>query len=37
MENLEKRSGVIHASLTNRIEEVEERISGEEDNIETFT
>ena len=28
-----KRSGVIDASITNRIQEIEERISGEEDTI----
>jgi predicted nucleic acid-binding Zn-ribbon protein len=33
LENLRKRSGVI----TNRIQEIEERISGAEDTIETFT
>jgi len=32
VENLGKRSGVIHASITNRIQEIEERISGAEDN-----
>jgi chromosome segregation ATPase len=34
LENLEKRSGVIDASITNRIQEIEERISGAEDTIE---
>jgi polyhydroxyalkanoate synthesis regulator phasin len=34
IENLGKRSGVIHASITNRIQEIEERISGTEDSIE---
>jgi len=29
IENLGKRSGVIDASITNRIHEIEERISGE--------
>jgi hypothetical protein len=29
-ENLGKRSGVIDASITNRIQEIEERISGAE-------
>ena len=29
-----KKSGVINASITNRIEEMEERISGSEDSIE---
>ena len=33
-ENLEKRSGVIDASITNRIQHIEERISGAEDTIE---
>jgi predicted nucleic acid-binding Zn-ribbon protein len=36
LENLGKRSGVIHASITNRIQEIEERISGEEDTIENI-
>jgi hypothetical protein len=36
MENLGKRSGVIDASITSRIQEVEERISGAEDTIETI-
>ena len=36
IENLGKRSGVIHASITNRIQEIEERISGEEDTIENI-
>ena len=31
IENLGKRSGVIDASITNRIQEIEERISGAED------
>jgi hypothetical protein len=34
MENLGKRSGVIDASITNRIQEIEERLSGAEVNIE---
>ena len=34
LENLGKRSGVIDASITNRIQEIEERISGAEDTIE---
>jgi uncharacterized coiled-coil protein SlyX len=34
MENLGKRSGVTDASVTNRIQEVEERVSGVEDTIE---
>ena len=33
LENLGKRSGVIDASITNRIQEIEERISGAEDTI----
>ena len=33
-ENLGKRSGVIHTSITNRIKEIEERISSIEDIIE---
>jgi hypothetical protein len=32
-ENLGKRSGVINASITNRVQEIEERISGAEDTI----
>jgi predicted nucleic acid-binding Zn-ribbon protein len=31
IENLGKRSGVIDASINNRIQEIEERISGAED------
>jgi hypothetical protein len=34
IENLGKRSGVIDASITNRIQDIEERISGAEDTIE---
>jgi phosphoenolpyruvate synthase/pyruvate phosphate dikinase len=34
LENLGKRSGVIDVSITNRIQEIEERISGAEDTIE---
>jgi predicted nucleic acid-binding Zn-ribbon protein len=34
IENLRKRSGVIDASITNRIQEIEERISDIEDTIE---
>ena len=34
IENLEKGSGVIDVSITNRIQEIEERISGAEDTIE---
>ena len=33
---IEKRSGVIDASITNRIQEIEERISGAEDTIENI-
>ena len=36
VENLGKRSGVIDASITNRIQEIEERISGAEDTIENI-
>jgi predicted nucleic acid-binding Zn-ribbon protein len=36
IENLEKRSGAIDASITNRIQEMEERISGAEDTIENI-
>ena len=36
IENLAKRSGVINASITNRIQEIEERISGAEDTIENI-
>jgi uncharacterized coiled-coil protein SlyX len=35
-ENLGKRSGVIDASTTSRIQELEERISGAEDTIENI-
>ena len=34
IENLEKKSGAIDASITNRIQEIKERISGAKDNIE---
>jgi hypothetical protein len=34
--NLRKRSGVIDASITNRIQEIEERISGAEDTMENI-
>jgi uncharacterized coiled-coil protein SlyX len=37
MESLGKRSEVIDDSITNRIQEIEERISGSEDTIETLT
>jgi predicted nucleic acid-binding Zn-ribbon protein len=36
IENLEKKSGVIDASITNRIQEIEERISSAEDTIENI-
>jgi predicted nucleic acid-binding Zn-ribbon protein len=36
LENLGKRSGVIDTSITNRIQEIEERISGAKDAIENF-
>ena len=36
LENLGKRSGIIEASITNRIQEMEERISGAEDAIENI-
>ena len=36
IENLGKRSGVIDASITNRIQEIEGRISGAEDTIENI-
>jgi len=36
IENLGKRSGVINASITYRIQEIEERISGAEDTIENI-
>jgi archaellum component FlaC len=32
-ENLAKRSGIADVSITNRIQEIEERISGVEDNL----
>ena len=34
LENLGKRSGVIDASIINRLQDIEERISGAEDTIE---
>ena len=37
IENLGNRSGVIDASITNRTQEIEERISGAEDSIENLT
>jgi DNA repair exonuclease SbcCD ATPase subunit len=36
IENLGKRSGAIDASITNRIQEMEDRISGAEDTIENI-
>jgi uncharacterized coiled-coil protein SlyX len=36
LENQGKKSGVIDASITNRIQEIEERISGAEDTIENI-
>ena len=36
MENLGKRGGATDASITNRIQEIEERISGAEDIIENI-
>ena len=36
LENQGKRSEVIDASITNRIQEIEERISGAEDTIENI-
>ena len=36
IKNLGKRAGVIDASITNRIQEIEERISGAEDTIENI-
>ena len=36
LENLGKRSGGIDANITNRIQEIEERISGAEDTIENI-
>ena len=36
IENLGKKSGAIDASITNRIQEMEERISGAEDTIENI-
>ena len=36
IENLGKRSGVIDTSITNRTQEIEERISGAEDTIENI-
>jgi uncharacterized coiled-coil protein SlyX len=36
IENLGKKSGMIDASITNRIKEIEKRISGAEDTIENI-
>ena len=36
IENLGKKSGAIDASITNRIQKIEERISSTEDTIETI-
>ena len=36
IENLGKRSGVIDAKITNKIQEMEERISGTEDTIQNI-
>jgi predicted nucleic acid-binding Zn-ribbon protein len=36
IENIEKRSGVIDTSITNRIQEIGERISGAEDTLENI-
>ena len=36
LENLGKRSGVIDTSITNRIQKIEEKISGAEDTIESI-
>ena len=36
IETLGKRSGVIDASITNRIQDIDERISGVEDTIENI-
>ena len=36
IENLGKKSGAIDASITNRIQKIEERISGTEDTIENI-
>jgi len=36
IENLGKRSGIIDTSITNRIQEIEERIRGAEDSIENI-
>jgi len=36
IENLGKRSGVIGASIINRLQDIEERISGAEDSMESI-
>jgi hypothetical protein len=36
IENLGKRSEIMNASITNRIQEIEQRISGAEDTIENI-
>ena len=36
IENLGKKSGTIDASISNRIQEIEERISGAEDSIDNI-
>jgi predicted nucleic acid-binding Zn-ribbon protein len=36
IENLQNKSGAIDASISNRIQEIEERISGAEDSIENI-
>jgi len=36
IENLRKRQGTIDTSITNRIQEIEERLSGAEDTIENI-
>ena len=36
IENFEKKSEVINANINNRIQEIEERISGAEDSIENI-
>jgi predicted nucleic acid-binding Zn-ribbon protein len=36
LENLGKRSGAIDTSITNRIQEIEEKISGAEDTLENI-
>jgi predicted nucleic acid-binding Zn-ribbon protein len=36
LENLGKRAGAIDASITNRLQKIEERISGAEDTVENI-